>query len=165
MCSLPHKVLASSHHHFPKSPPTFCVGAHCTNGNGWLPAESPSAANHLADGEAPPLSTRLPGSSSARKGSRSHCVPSTYGNRTNQHLGSCPSAPFCSSLLCSAPEVQSTKQRPRGLLCIWKKETEQPSNSASNQPARVMSEEDQAHSEWLCVSVRTYTHMCLGVHE
>lgn len=68
-------MLASCDYHFPKSPPTsrgrrqvgFCVGAHGADGNGWLPAESPSAANHLADGEATLLSAKLPGFRSARK--------------------------------------------------------------------------------------------------
>lgn len=48
---------------------------------------------------------------------------------------------------------------------IWKKETGQPSDSLSNKPASVMSE-DQAGSKWgVYVSVRMYARLCPGVHE
>lgn len=162
-------MLASCDYHFPKSPPTsrdrrqvgFCVGAHGADGNRWLPAKSPSAANHLADGEATLLSARLPGFLSARK--RLEAAATVVLQPMEEE----PTGTFRNRLMVLLQKdrhggVSKPKAKPS---YIWKKETRQPLDSLSNKPASVMSE-DQAGSKWgVYVSVRMYAHLCPGVHE
>lgn len=111
-------MLASCDYHFPKSPPTsrgtrqvgFCVGAHGADGSGWLPAESPSAANHLADGEDTLLSARLPGFSTARK------RPGAAATVFLQPMAEEPIGTFrCSR---RAGMVEAANQRPTAFLSL-----------------------------------------------
>lgn len=163
-------MLASYDYHFPKSPPTsrgtrqvgFCVGAHGADGSGWLPAESPSAANHLADGEDTLLSARLPGFSTARK------RPGAAATVFLQPMAEEPIGTFrnrLTALLQKGRHGGGSKPKANSLLVSGRKRRDSPSDSLSDKPASVMSE-DQAASKWgMYVSVRMYARLCPGVHE
>lgn len=104
---------------------TFCVGAHCTDGNGWLPAESSSAANHQADGEAATLlRARLPGFSAAVRGWRQPSQPrSFYQWEGTQQALSKTNHSFCPR---SVVMVKSAKKRPRVFLDLEERDRTAP---------------------------------------